>query len=412
MSTRAVIVCGTAIAAIGLIANLPYIVMSGAYLILGALLSRRYVKQAPKHLIYRRQLSTQEAFVGDNVTLKIRIENRKPLPVFWLKCEDEVPDSRTFGSLPSTNHYTQSKATLHNTVHLKWFEGVEREFEISCNRRGIFRLGPVTVEVGDPLGLETYRTVLHQTDTLTVYPEIMSLQGIPWLDRFPFGALPKAGWLHPDPLTIMGTRLYDGTNPMNQIAWKATAKTGTLQVKVLEPTHQARMFVALNLSTSQYLWKGIDSTVLEDAISIAASACYAMLNQNVSFGLISNSVSSGQGSLFIAPGLSASHLKRILDALAQITLPWRPFSQTLEQLRCQISKDTGVLAIMPYISDHDRNHLLALANMGCPVAIILVNQPPVTEDTYLKLARYIPIYRRCDIRDSEKDKVMAFERIG
>ncbi len=411
MSSRTVLACGAAITILGLVVHIPYVVMSGAYLALGAVLARRYVRSATKHLSYCRKLEPCEAFVGDTVNLNLSVENRKPLPVFWLKCDDDVPGDRSFGSLPLTP-YMPGRAALSNTVHLKWFERVERTFEVSCIKRGVFRLGPAKLTVGDPLGLETHQVVSQRTDTLTVYPRIAQLKGLPWLTKSPFGTVPVKGWVHPDPLTIAGTRPYDGRTPINQIEWKATARTGELQVRVLEPTIQSKIVVALNLSTSEHFWEGIDSPVLEDAITIAASVCSAMLEQGVAFGLVSNSIGVGKGPLFIGPGSSERHLKRILESLAHVTLPWLSFSGTLKQLRYRISKDTGVLAIMPHISQADCEHLSALANAGYPVTIILMRPPQACCEAYRAIAGHIPAYLRLDPAGREAGEVIVFERIG
>jgi uncharacterized protein (DUF58 family) len=411
MSSKTVIAYGISIAVLGLIAGAPFIVMSGAYLALGAVLAHGYAKSATKHLAYNREIEPCECFVGNTVTLKIRIENRKPLPVFWLKCDDKVPGDGCFNSLQLTPH-VPGRAVFSNTVHLKWFERVERTFEVSCEKRGVFRLGPVRLTAGDPLGLGSHSTVLQGTHTLTVYPKIVQLQGLPWLSRAPFGVVTASGWLHRDPLAVVGTREYDGSTPANQIAWKATAKTGELRIKELEPTVQSKIVVALNLSTSDHFWQGIDSQALEDAITVAASLCSAMLDQGFAFGLAANSFGVDKGSLFIGPGLSDRHFKRILDSLAHIGLPWMSFSTALRHLRYRISRDTKVLAVMPHLSEADSEHLSALADAGYPVSVILIRTSSASGEAFRRITGNIPVYLRRESAGLEGAEVIGFERIG
>ncbi len=412
MSARTVLNWGIVIALAGLVARSPYVVMSGAYLAFVALLAVAYLKGALGNLVYYRELSARKAFVGDKIKLRVCVENRKPLPVMGLECLDDVPGDRAIGSLPLIPHYSPGRAFLSNEMHLKWFEKVEREFEIDCLRRGRYRLGPVSLKAGDLLGLEARTAVLPETDTLTVFPRIVRLEGIPWLTRFPFGNLPGAGWLHPDPLSVIGARAYDGRTPASQIAWKATARTGTLQMKVLEPTRRARVVVALNLSTSEHLWEGIRSSTLEEAVTVAASACFAMFDQGVPFGLASN----GLGSLFIGPGLSASHLERILGILAEMILPWRPFSETLSRLERRVKDCTGVLAVMPYASDADWKHLVSLSRTG-PVAAVLLDTAACMEGAFgeacLHALSRIPVYVPSSFvpEDMASGEVIRFERL-
>jgi uncharacterized protein (DUF58 family) len=411
MSSRIVIACGIAVALLGLVAKAPFVVMSGAYLALGAVLAYRYAKNATKHLSYSRRIEPCEAFVGDTVTLKIRIENRKPLPVFWLKCDDEVPGDGSLGGL-SLAPYVPGRSVFSNTVHLRWFERVERTFEVSCVKRGVLKLGPVRLTAGDPLGLGSYGTVAPGTHRLTVYPKIVRIEGLPWLSKSPFGVAPVRGWLHPDPLTVAGTREYDRNTPANRIAWKSTAKTGELRIKVLDPTHQSKTIVALNLSTSDHFWQGIDSQAMEDAITTAASVCSQMLEQGMAFGLTANSMGQDRGSLFIGPGLSDRHLKRVLESLAQVSLPWMAFSTTLKHLKYRIGTDTRVLASMPHISEADCEHLSALANAGYPVAVVLVRPSDASGVAFRRIAGHIPVYLRREIPGQADSEVIAFERIS
>ncbi len=412
MSARAVLNWGIVIVLAGLIARLPYVVMSGAYLSFVALLAVAYLKGALGNLAYYRELSAGKAFVGDKIRLKVCVENRKPLPVLGLQCIDDVPGDRAIGSLSLIPHHSPGRAFLSNEMHLKWFEKVEREFEVDCLRRGKYRLGPVSLKAGDLLGLETRTVVLPETDTLTVFPRIIRLEGIPWLTRYPLGNLPGAGWLHPDPLSVVGARAYDGRTPASQIAWKATARTGTLQMKVLEPTRRARMVLALNLSTSEHLWEGVKTSALEEAVTVAASACFAMFGQGIPFGLASN----GMGSLFIGPGLSASHLERILEIFAEVALPWRPFSETLRGLERRVNDYTGVLAVMPYASEADWKRLVALSRVG-PVAVLLLDTAARTEgacgEACLHALSRIPVYVPCTFasEDAASGEVIRFERL-
>ncbi len=411
MSNKTFLVCGMFVSVLGVITKTPLIIISGMYLSLSGIVADWYVKNAVKHLNYCRKSNPPTAFVGDSVKFTICVENHKLLPVFWLKCDDIIPDDKAFENLPLTPG-APGRAILSNTMHLKWFEKVERTFNISCVRRGVFNLGPVKLTVGDPLGLKTLNLLSHKNDSLTVYPQIFQIKGLPLNAKSPFGLISAKGWLHPDPLSIAGTREYDGQTPINQIAWKATAKAGQLQVKVLEPTNQSKLLIALNLSTCEYLWEGIDSQSLEDVIAIAASICNDMLKIDTPFGIVANSLGTNKGSLFIAPGLSKMHLKQILEALARITLPWMPFSKTLKQIRYNIGKDTTILVILPHMSQADCECILSLANEGFSIIVLLVHSPKTYKKSYVQIAKRLPVYMRVDLKNQEQTGVIIFDRIN
>jgi uncharacterized protein (DUF58 family) len=103
MSSTIVIAGGALLFIIGLISDSRPITVGGAYISAAALLAVAYAKGSMGRIRYRRRLSSTTAMVGDALTLRIEVENRKPLPVLWLSCEDEVPDTSALG-IPDVSH--------------------------------------------------------------------------------------------------------------------------------------------------------------------------------------------------------------------------------------------------------------------------------------------------------------------
>jgi len=327
----------------------------------------------------------------------------------WLRCDDEVPDSRVLGMLPTHRHYHPGRAILTNVTYLKWFEAVEREFTMECLSRGIFTFGPVKLSAGDVMGFKEAFAELRVTDKLTVLPRMAAVRGIPWDEHFPMGYRPSRGWIHPDPLTVAGTREYVPGTPLKQVAWRITAKTGTLQEKLLEPTVQRNVVVALSLSTADHYWEGVNQELLETGIFVCASVCRELLHRGTPFGLATNSAGarSGRGALLIRQGLSQNHLSRMLEVLARLTMPWMEFRATLRRLSREAGPDTGVIVIMTHQIQGDWDEALALAETGRPVVGLVLTADERFASYYGSIPTYVPS-GPVDWRASE---AIAFERL-
>ncbi|HHY34096.1 MAG TPA: DUF58 domain-containing protein [Firmicutes bacterium] len=409
MTTRTVAALGSVMLAVGVMVRLRHASIGGAYLLAASIIGWWYSRACLKHLCYMRDFERTRAFVGDSIRLKVSIENRKPLPVIALRCEDEVPDKNSLGSLPVVSHYKPARAILQNDVYIGCFQRVEREFKFDCMSRGVFQFGPVSLRATDPMGMEEARVTLDTVDTLVVYPRLLALVGLDLPPRNPSGGTPDRGWTNPDPLEIIGIRPYFPGTPLNQVAWKATAKTSSLKAKMTLPSFQSQVIVALNLNTSEHVWDGIDKERLECAVCICASVCNELLCREIPFGFASNCPGkNARQHLFVAPGLSNQHLRAILDYLARVFMPWGQFGETLCEIAEKTPASTEILAIMPYPSLEDWVQLKRLQSHGYTTSVIVLKASPDHGEFY----RSIPVYRPVNPVDWRSGEVIDFERLG
>ncbi|MGE5579942.1 MAG: DUF58 domain-containing protein [Bacillota bacterium] len=409
MSSSVVLAGGTLLFITGLIAHSRPVTVGGAYVAVAALLAVVYAKGSISRIRYRRTLSSARATVGDALTLRLEIENRKPLPVLWLNCEDEVPDASALGMPATYTHYKSGRAILQNVTYLKWFERVEREFPVQCLSRGVFTLGPVKLSTGDLLGFKETSVVLPDRDTLVVYPRMAAVKGINWDERFPLGDSPTLGWINPDPLTVAGARPYTEGTPLRQVAWRATARTGEMLEKLLEPTRQRNVVVALSLSTGEHYWEGVNPELLDTAVFVCASICRDLLHRGTPFGLASNALGarSARSSMLIPPGSSRSHLLKVLEVLARVSAPWMEFYAALRSVAKETAADTGVAIIMTRQLKADWDAALALASGGRPVIVIVLR----SDDRFRSYYGEVPTYLPASPVDWRTSEVISFERL-
>ncbi|HEY7413560.1 MAG TPA: DUF58 domain-containing protein, partial [Ktedonobacteraceae bacterium] len=252
---------------------------------------------ALRHLRLQQEVSQRRAFFGETITLSIRLENQKLLPLPWVETESEIPERLPVLAARVSPTYKALRVALINAFSLWSFQRVTRRYRVRCLARGRYTFGPVTVRWSDPFGWLVREERLAVYETVFVYPIVASLEIFGLSSRHPFGARVTPQALLEDPLLVAGTREYHLGDDPRRIHWKASAHAGELRSKVYEPSSQYRLLVALDIRSYKTSWLGVDPELQELTISVAASLAMWGLDAGYSVGLLVNSVpgsSSGE----------------------------------------------------------------------------------------------------------------------
>lgn len=339
---------------------------------------------------YERVLSERRAFVGEEVDLSIQINNRKLLPVAWLKTEDEMPLAvPLIGDRLSPTH-KENVGILVNLLSLRWHERVKRRFRLHCAQRGYYRLGPVRLQASDVFGLFTCSRMDVKEETLIVYPEVLSLEALGLPEKDPFGDSKADVRMFADPSRAVGLRDYSSGDSLKHIHWKATARQQRLQVKVYEPTMSPQWVLFLNVNTLPEPLQGSNPQILERAISVVASiASYGVEHKHL-VGIIANgSLPHSDQPLKVLPGRSPQQLMRILEALAAVTaFSTARMDRLMETESPKLPWGATLVAVTGVASESLLATLLRLKEAGRRVALVTVG----VEVTPQELPG-IPIYR-------------------
>ncbi len=237
---------------------------------------------------------------GDRLREQFTLTNRGQLPVLWARVWDrsEVPGYRVDRVETAESGGERSWTTA----------GV-------CQRRGVFRLGPWDVEMGDPLG---FFKVMHrhpESTTIMVYPRASRL---PDLD-LPRGRAPgrSTSSLRANEETILvgGLRPYAPGDALRRVHWKATARHDELMVHEFDREPSGDLWLILDLDAAVQAGQEAEATQ-EYSVILAASlaAQYLRQGERRAVGLIA----SGRNSLMLPPGRGQDQLWRILEALALV----------------------------------------------------------------------------------------------
>jgi len=287
-------------------------------LLLTAGLARLWSRWALQRLEYRREFSRRRAFVGDEIELTIRIENRKPLPLAGLRVLDRIPNQLQL--LDASRRGSGSRyRLLQRSTALRWYERVNWHYRLRCMARGAFKIGPVQLLSGDPFGLYGSSSEVGHSATLIVYPQLLALADLGLPARNPLGEI-RAGRLFRDPLRIVGVRDYHVEDPLKDVHWAATARTGTLQTRIYEPTTARSLALFLDLDSFEFYYEGIDPAQVEHNISAAATLAREGLAAGYAVGLYANGTPAEHEHLArLPPGRNPAQLELILETLARLT---------------------------------------------------------------------------------------------
>ncbi len=296
-----------------------------------SLVAHWWNQRALQGVKYFRQMNYKRGFPGEILQLSVEVENRKFLPIPWLRIQDSIPIA-VCPSDPNAYSLTHlpDQGLLTSLFSLRWFEHDRRIYDLLLRQRGVFRIGPAQLESGDLLGLfETQQEDEHM-DLITVFPDPIPLQALSLRSDDPFGEQQARRRLYEDPNLPMGVRAYLPEDDFRRIHWPATAHTGSMQVKVYQPVTAKVQVICLNVSTLPYYWEGTRPDFLEYLVSVTSSLVQQGMGKGYRVGLISNgSLAHADQPFRIPPGRSPKQLAQLLSVLAAVT----PFtSSSFERL--------------------------------------------------------------------------------
>src|SRR5690242_8923682 len=175
------------------------------------------------------------AEVGDEVNVEVTITNSGWLPVPWVLLEDML----TQQALSQKPPRLRVKGKRLQIRMLPGGKEVTLNYQINCDMRGYYQIGPLVMESGDLFGLHRRYRVDAEPDFLLVYPKMVPLQGYDLASRRPVGDIRLSHRLYEDPTRIAGVRPYQIGDPLNRVHWRSTARTGLLHSKIYEPSSLA-----------------------------------------------------------------------------------------------------------------------------------------------------------------------------
>jgi len=316
-----------------------------------------------------RHLNGTRFFPGEPIACTLRLFNRKPLPLPWVQLENDLPAGFRLDEPAGRS----GPEAIRRSTSLLWYRGITWKLKLIGGRRGYHPIGPLKLTSGDFLGLYSRERRAGGTEHLIVYPRIFPVDAslIPTL--YPMGEARADRRLFRDPTHAIGVREYLHGDDLKSIHWKATARRGDLQVKLLDAT--TAFNVAMVLAVESFRDNGaLAEADFELGISAAGSIAAALCERGCPVGLFVNTrlADTGQPAV-IAPGAGRSRVAEVLEALAKVTdRSSGPSTAFLNGQKGRLTAGTTLIFILGRLPDRFPEQLADLRAAGFRRLVLLV----------------------------------------
>ncbi len=297
--------------------------------------------------------STDRLQQGQILGERVVIENKGRLPKLWLEV-DEPSD------LPG--HAVRRVVSLRPRQRRTW-----RAIS-TCQRRGLYTLGQLTVTSGDPFGLFRFTRSFGREQSILVYPQPVELAEI----RLPPAELLGEGQFHKPAHYVtssaVSVRQYEYGDSYNRIHWPSTAHARELMVKLFEMDPSSDVWIVIDLDHAVQAGKDDESTE-EYAITLAASVAFHFCRSSRSVGLL-----GFDGALqVIKPERGVRQYVRILESLAVLRADGDvPLAKLLNEEGSRFGRHSTVVAITPSTADDWVLSLRIITERGARTASVLI----------------------------------------
>jgi uncharacterized protein (DUF58 family) len=354
----------------------------------------------------RRITRTRRSQVGQFAEEQFEIVNRGRWPKLWLEIKDD-----------STLPWHEASRVISNLGR----NAVQRwQVRTLCTQRGRFRLGPLSLHSGDPIGIFDVEQHIDATSYIVVYPLVLELTSFqPSISDMSGG---EARHRRTNQITtnVAGVRDYVTGDSFNRIHWPSTARTRRLIAKEFELDPTADIWLYLDLfreAEAELPWTPtppepglfalhspkrlqaryeLPPSTTEYAVTITASLARYFVLRNRAVGLSSR----GRSREYVQADRGERQLNKILDALAVVTAGGNlPFAHLIATDGIRLNRNDTVLAIS---ADPSRDWAVALQHIQRrgvnSIAVVIDGSTFGREDSYAPLlgeleASGVPTYR-------------------
>ena len=357
---------------VGLLASSGLLLVVGSMVAVVWMTARLWERYCFRKVSFERKVGRRRAFIGDTIDYSVSLTNDKALPLIWVEAQDPFPEGLELRGAVVRGANLEANRHHSITTSLLPYQRATWNFKMRCVRRGYHRIGPVRMRSSDIFGFSATETRLTTVNDVLVYPRVIDLEQLAIPPQHPFGSSRGGMPLFHDTSRARGTRDYYPEDPLKHIDWKASARARRLQTRIFEPSVSMNIVVAMNGSTSDYVWLGTNRRLFERAVTAAASVVALADRRGYSYGLISNAVASYSGKWLSVPvGASSQQLTLALEALA-MAAPYvvSMLPNVFRAERDNLPPGATVIFITAALTDTIPEQLAVFAERGYRISVI------------------------------------------
>jgi len=298
------------------------------------------------------------AFEDDMLNVKLDVQNKRGLGVCFFEIIDRFP-----GALP------EEKEKSLFILNMAARENKKISYITTCYKRGLHRLGPVSVVSQDALGFFKMKKSINAFSEILVYPSLFRIFAFPPLAK---GSVSWMGVetakISGDSHEFFGIREYQQGDAMSRIHWPSTARHNKLIVRQFERNAVQEATVVLDLKKGHDIGSGKETT-LEYSVKIAGSIAKYLLNE----GAFVQMIGYGKESMMLSFGKGESHMYKILEYLSKVSSDGdHSLAQTLEEVSFFTPYSSTLITVL---LDNDMDSLTSLVQFkvkGIKLIIIVL----------------------------------------
>ena len=331
------------------------------------------VRYGLKHMTCTRTFSNPTFFVGDEGELIEVVRNEKACILPWMRAESRISPYIRLGR--QDNLHVSGEMYYCSLFTVMPHQQIRRRHRVKFLHRGYYDLGSVSITAGDMLGLSRSHKIQELSVPVLVYPQLMSTEDLPVPMSRTLGEIVRRQQLLQDPFLVRGIRAYQPGDPVRDIHWPATARTGEVHVRVHDYTARTKLLVVLNMQSEELQWRDHlaeqDIAVAEYGISLAATLCVESLRAGLAAGFATNMPMEGsKESTIMLPADGISREEDILSNLARLSIVrTQHFPTLLDSLTAYSGLD--ILVLSRYDSDNIQASISQLRRSGNQVELHL-----------------------------------------
>ena len=304
------------------------------------------------------------AFLGEEVSLRVRITNGKPVPLPLVRVTVWLPEG-----LHAADGREYPLRGFQRKLSMPGRSAAEFDLPVRVRRRGEYWVEKILVSITDPFDLAPLDRDLPSDAVLLVMPEPKINIPMPIRRRLPFGRPAHAVRLFEERERFAGIRPYEPGDPLNRIHWKLTGHSGGLQTKLFEPTRTAEVLLMLDLATGEPFWDSIFPDIAEDTIGWATFLARQAIGSGWRVGMVANThLRRGRGPLRIPTSGVPGHEAVLFAALARMpNEPTSDLAPVLREAGRRLGRGTTAVVISPRPGQWLRHEMAVLRRRGADV---------------------------------------------
>ena len=321
----------------------------------------------PNKVFFRCETDMELTEPDETATLYYRVSNTAKWPLMFVSFSFTFNDALKIRESEDWHRMHGSGSLLSSSYTFDTFLLPGRIYKgrirFSVSKRGKYEIGKVYIETGDFLGFKTRVTsfaigqnVICTARHLDDEPDAEAIGGV-------LGDISVRRFIMEDPSLVLGYREYTGTEPLKNISWTQTAKTGRLTVKKHDFTVDNDVAVFVDIEYT-------DRETAERCLELVRTACDMLEEAHIPYALHSN------GDLFeTEKGIGKVHLFEIQRRIGlSHFVRFRPFASLAERNVRKGSGRTGCILIAPEITAETEYLTRLIAESSGAVSCVLLGK--------------------------------------